>query len=808
MKSFLLTFCLVSGLFSSSQLHSQDSPRWFLSPSSVTYPTGEYVMLPQSYYINPVTQPRVIVTPIATFVVTPSIRVHPSLNQQTEVPLTRHPTNANIMFGSSNATNGLFISEGVYVTTDGGLSWFGSDTLNASGNLAQQRGDPGPTINTNGILIMTHLTSTTVFGGVTGMGASYSTNNGLTWSANVQVSSNANDDKNLATSNDVAPYLGQSYMAWTRFVGSVANGFFSRTTDGGVTWSAPLQLNTSVGHYAQGHDLGKVGPAGQIYVCWTAGIQSSPFTEDYVGFSRSTDGGLTFTTTENIYDVNGSRSASFNGWGIRTNGFPRMDCDRSGGPRNGWIYILTDELNLAPAGSDADVILHSSTNNGVTWSAGVRVNQDALNNGKVQFFPCIRVDEAGNVNVVYYDNRNFPSVGDSCSVYMSTSTDGGFTWADIEVADHHFRPKNTPGLGGGYMGDYLGVTSGNGKVWPFWTADKVSFPVFQAFTTGVTIGPPPPSVINRALRLPTPGVNTNYVAIPHQASMVGFPNITIEGWVKIGGSTTANTVLNHGGLSFDYQLGINAATTNPFFRAQGVIVVANTVTITPLVWTHLAATYDGTTVRFYKDGALAFSQVQAAPLGTSTNEMRIGRGNADPGSGNLEEIRLWIVARTQGQIDSNKCRKYPAQFSSTTGLRALWHFDSTYTDSISSYNGTPTSASVGFDTVSFPPPGANCNLVGITPVISEVPKEYVLQQNYPNPFNPSTTIRFAIPKGEFVEIKLYDLLGREVATLVSDPFEAGTYAVDFDASKLASGVYFYRIEAGEFKDVKKMLLVK
>lgn len=312
---------------------------------------------------------------------------------------------------------------------------------------------------------------------------------------------------------------------------------------------------------------------------------------------------------------------------------------------------------------------------------------------------------------------------------------------------------------------------------------------------------------NYAMKLPTPGVNTNYVAIPHQSGMIGFGNLTIEAWVKTGGSTTANTVLNKGGVLFDYQLGINATTNNPFFRAQGVITIATTVTITPNVWTHLAVTYDGATVKFYKDGAMAFSMAAVSPPGSSANEMRIGRGNADAGSGNIEELRLWSVARTQGAIDSNRCRKYPSSFSSISGLKALWHLDSNFNDSISSFNGT-AQGTVTFDTVTFPIPGVNCNLVGIEHEGNLVPNVYSLEQNYPNPFNPVTNIKFSLPKGGFVELKIYDILGKEVSTLIEDPFEAGTYTVTFDASKLSSGVYFYTFRSGDFTSTKKMLLIK
>lgn len=102
-----------------------------------------------------------------------------------------------------------------------------------------------------------------------------------------------------------------------------------------------------------------------------------------------------------------------------------------------------------------------------------------MNDGKVQFFPCINVDAYGGVNVLYYDNRDFPSVGDSCSVYLSRSTDGGNTWTDVELADHHFKPKYCPLLSGGYMGDYIGVASGNNKVWGAWSDDKAQLNVFN-----------------------------------------------------------------------------------------------------------------------------------------------------------------------------------------------------------------------------------------------------------------------------------------------------------------------------------------
>jgi hypothetical protein len=89
-----------------------------------------------------------------------------------------------------------------------------------------------------------------------------------------------------------------------------------------------------------------------------------------------------------------------------------------------------------------------------------------------------------------------------------------------------------------------------------------------------------------------------------------------------------------------------------------------------------------------------------------------------------------------------------------------------------------------------------------------IPETFVMEQNYPNPFNPSTTISFSIPKAENVSLKIYNILGSEITTLVSENLNAGSYQVNFDASNLASGTYIYQITAGKFNQVRKMNLIK
>ncbi len=91
---------------------------------------------------------------------------------------------------------------------------------------------------------------------------------------------------------------------------------------------------------------------------------------------------------------------------------------------------------------------------------------------------------------------------------------------------------------------------------------------------------------------------------------------------------------------------------------------------------------------------------------------------------------------------------------------------------------------------------------------SDIPTTFSLSQNYPNPFNPTTTISFSLPSRSFVSLKVFDVLGRELSTIVSEELQAGTYNRQWNAVNMASGVYFYRIESGTFEAVKKMMLLK
>jgi hypothetical protein len=412
-------------------------------------------------------------------------RIYPSNVNQIEPFIVRHPLDPQILFASAyTITNVGFRSEGIYVSTNGGNSWRGNDTCTGA-NIGSHGGDPGPIIDKDGRFIITHQ------GGLpTGMFSNFSTNQGLTWSNNYPIATGDND-KGSPQTDDVpaSPFYGRTYLAWTRFSPPFPI-VLSYTSNGGVSWlqnTAVIQINNSCnGRRSYGPSMG-IGTSGEVYVVWSAANVNSPFTEEFIGFAKSTNGGVNWEVNECAIPCLGIRTSQLPPWTIRANSFPTIDVDKTGGPRNGWIYVAVTDKNIAPAGSDPDIVLHRSTDGGSTWSSGVRVNQDPINNGRNQFFPMIRVDENGGVNIIYYDSR---TVQDSVDLYLSRSDDGGSTWNDYRVSETRFRPAPVSGAGGGgNMGDNIGLTSGNGKLYPVWMSNTTGiFQTWSAIIDYTTIG--------------------------------------------------------------------------------------------------------------------------------------------------------------------------------------------------------------------------------------------------------------------------------------------------------------------------------
>jgi hypothetical protein len=397
-----------------------------------------------------------------------NFRIFPSLMTQTEPVVSINPINPNLIAISAKTINTAtsFTSEGVYISIDGGLTWFGTDTC--KGNLIQNHGgSPQIVVDRNGRLILTHIGNPQLFVGIY---SHYSNDLGSTWTSAFTISSDQPEDKGSSTIDNsiTSPYFSRLYTAWINQTNPTNPVSFSLSTNSGESWISPNLININAFERSSGGFV-RSGKDGKVYLCWAGMSSIAPFIEDSVGFALSSDGGDSWTENKIIYNVNGIFGTLPSKNGIRVNGLPQLAVDNSNGPRSGWIYIVTTEKNNPPAGNDPDIVLHYSSNGGSSWSPGIRVNQDPLNDGKIQYFPAINIDSSGGINILFYDDRNTSS--DSTEVWLARSSDGGSTWKEQVVSDHRFKPKPIVGGASNYQGDHIALISSGSKLYALWMDD-------------------------------------------------------------------------------------------------------------------------------------------------------------------------------------------------------------------------------------------------------------------------------------------------------------------------------------------------
>jgi len=390
-----------------------------------------------------------------------SYRIYPGNVHQTEPFVAKDPSDPAHLFASANTTqiNPFFISEGVYSSTDRGLTWRGNDTCTGP-NITFHGGDPGIAIDDSGRYVLVRIGRAPVYG----LYSHTSTNRGLTWTVQKQISDHDLERATVVSDNNPAsPYYGRVYAAWVRFAPPFPV-YISYTDDGGAAWSAPLKVNNPPQRCA-GPDL-TIRKDGTVYLTWAGVTSTSPFQETQVGFASSSNGGASWSVTESAFAVNGITGILSQKQNIRVNGYPRIGVDNSGGTFNNRIYILTTQKNRTPAGSDADLILTRSTDGGATWLSSLRVNTDPLNNGKTQYFPAMDIDDNGGVNLLWYDDRE--TANDSTDVYMGRSVNGGESFGEVKISEKAFKPEPIGSLGQGYQGDNIALLSSGSYLVPLW----------------------------------------------------------------------------------------------------------------------------------------------------------------------------------------------------------------------------------------------------------------------------------------------------------------------------------------------------
>lgn len=420
----------------------------------------------------------------------PDIPVTTVNSTQSENSIFVDPNNPSAVLNSNNSTprpvSGVYGANDFW-SSDAGNTWGG----HVQGAGGENSGDPATAIGLNGWYYVGYIHSSG------GQGVSYSTNQGNTWTpvlaAPAPSGFSALLDKNhLWIDNSISsPYEGNLYDAWTNFGGSNdAEIEIIRSTNQGLTWSAPVNISSAVnaGSHNQGVNL-QTGPNGEVYAIWAI-YDGWPTDETAIGMARSLDGGATYQqATRIISNIRGIRNSG-TGKNMRVNAFPTMTVDISNGPNRGTIYVVWPNIGVpgTNTGNDMDVYMIKSTDLGITWSAPLKVNQDASGLGKKHYFPWITCDATnGNLSVIYYDDRNVSST--QCEVYVSNSSDGGATWEDMKVSDVSFTPQPISGLASGYFGDYLGIHAHGRWVYPVWTDNRQGFAM--TYVSPFQTGPPP-----------------------------------------------------------------------------------------------------------------------------------------------------------------------------------------------------------------------------------------------------------------------------------------------------------------------------
>lgn len=259
------------------------------------------------------------------------------------------------------------------------------------------------------------------------------------------------EDKPYIVADDThGPYAGNLYVGWTHFTLSKSVIYFSRSSDGGVTWSKPKVISGRPGLPRDDNgDLegftGAVTADGTLSAAWTRG--------SHIEFTQSHDGGRTFAAVRSII----STAPSYFGIsGVsRCNGFPEI----AAGPGTGRLYVTWSDYR----NGEVDVFSSTSTDEGKTWLPAVRVNSDPVHDGCDHFFQWLAVDPVtGDAYVIFYDRRNDPA-NRKQTVVLARSTDGGHTFSNYAWSVKPFNAWDD------FIGDYTGIAAYDGRVYGAWT---------------------------------------------------------------------------------------------------------------------------------------------------------------------------------------------------------------------------------------------------------------------------------------------------------------------------------------------------
>lgn len=690
---------------------------------------------------------------------------------------------------------------------------------------------------------------------ITGTKVAVSTNNGLTWSI---ANGNTGNDKNwIAADQTGGPYANYVYGTMTN--GSSCNVI--RSTDRGASFQTVAGLTP---HGLPGA-MPCVGPnmvngnsGGCVYVVTNAG---SSFAATY-SFFLSTNGGASFTlkSQQNFAGYVGTNVGGRNSVeNMRTRPYPFITADNSFGPYRGRLYLVYATNQPAGDGNKADIFCRYSTDQGVSFSAPVQINDDANPTAHHQWHPSIWCDKtSGKLYVKWLDTRNCPT-NDSCDVYASFSSNGGASFATNQKLNTKNFKIDCISCGGGgtpkYLGDYDAVTSyGNTSmvVWADYRAS--SFGSYTAYYPdyAMKLNPTKNYAGNNDsafVRVIVPAVKgySDYVKftasvdtlpaagtiqlsfVNGRDSITTFPDsVTLR--VKTIGSVTPGvygiiiTGKGPNGIPVHQRIqnfDINVATVNIGTNRDGICdFKVNSVQYNSrqtLVF-NLGSSVTLQALSPKVVGGTRYIFLNWSQGGDTTQNITIN-GAASYTAFYKAQFRLLLNSTIGNSFGGGLFYDSAATFQ--FGVNSRFYTTGGLTYQFKGWTGAGTGSytspdSSGLDTIRSIAIG-NAIVetarwvqiqVGVQNIGTEIPNEFKLYQNYPNPFNPITNINFDIAKAGMVQIKVYDVLGKEVETLANEVLQPGRYKTSFDANRLSSGIYFYRITTNDFTDIKRMMVIK
>ena len=594
-----------------------------------------------------------------------------------------------------------------------------------------------------------------------------STNNGF---AETDIAVNPRDPLNfVASDNRVTGFSGTPWVYYT--------------TNGGVTWS-----NTAISSN-QGDPVFCADSLGNFYLAvLSSGIR----------LLKSTNKGVSWTNLGNIV----SNANADKEW---------IAADQTGGPYQNHVYMAYVNFSTG-----ASVDFHRSTNNGASWSFVGNMGTGTPNPG-----PDVAVGPGGRVYLAWYNG----------GTVVRVSTDGGATFnAQVQASFH-----STPGTVNG-SGRYVLKTDIRVNGMPHIAVDMSSTSRRGYIYNVYASNPPGPDAADIFCTRSTDGGVTwssgDPVRVNDDATFTDQwmcdVSVDLQGrvWAMWWDSRnddpgnlmteTYGAVSTDGGLTFT-NFKISNQNFNPaavkIFQAANHYYLGDYQGIAGRTMTFPFYTGQNNTLQdftaYLPDYGISFNKTIDSINPTSTSVVRMRNPVMGPYTGQVTYTTNISPSPAPGTLTPTFS---PGNVRTFTGVSDSVLINTTSTANVPQglYTVTVTGTETGGPRVHIRTYQIRVgNFVGIQQTNTEVPQVYSLQQNYPNPFNPVTNIKFGLPKGSFVSLKIYDMLGREVASLINNMnLAAGNYTYDFNAVNVPSGIYFYKLSAGEFSDVKKMTLVK